>query len=100
MRRPMTLYTCLLEEFSIYEFIKIEFKIENIYFEDVLYVLLKRCDEIVILGRTWMSNKPRGYKSFSLRSAPDELCKVKEEGIKGFECEINTKPAKSDRSSI
>ncbi|KAF9758215.1 hypothetical protein NGRA_3234 [Nosema granulosis] len=74
MRLFMTLYICLLDEFFSSEPIKIEFNIENIYYEDVFYVLPKKCDDIVILGRTWISNKPtkpRDYKSFNLRLVLD-----------------------------
>ncbi|KAF9761612.1 hypothetical protein NGRA_2520 [Nosema granulosis] len=57
----------------------------------------RRKDEMVIIGRNWMSNKSKkqiGTKHNSLRVILEELCKEKEEGLKGFECEINTEPGK------
>ncbi|KAF9760559.1 hypothetical protein NGRA_3131 [Nosema granulosis] len=57
LKTPIKLYTCLLEEFFVEEEIELEFIMGGKIYSHKFYVLSRRNDHIIILGRTWIENR-------------------------------------------
>ncbi|KAF9744816.1 Transposon Ty3-G Gag-Pol polyprotein, partial [Nosema granulosis] len=96
LKDPLKLYTCLLEEFIIEDYVSVEFEVRGIRYRGIFYILPKREDYTVILGRDWIKNN-KVVESSKIISATSEealerLNQTKEMGYTGIVCEIKTKP--------
>ncbi|KAF9746905.1 Transposon Tf2-11 polyprotein, partial [Nosema granulosis] len=94
LRTPIKLYTCLLEEFIVEEEIELEFALGEKIYSHRFYVLPKRNDNIMILGRNWIENRHKTKErrfSKTVNEALIWLTQEKPEGYRGMACEIKTK---------
>ena len=94
LKVPKRRYTCLKEEFIITECVKINFVYQDLKYVEIFYILPKREDVIIIMGRDWLRNqgpetKTEG-KTFTNEMLIEELAKEKEGNIPGCECKIET----------
>jgi hypothetical protein len=96
LKQPIERRTCLNEKFVITQFANVRFSVKNKKCEEKFYILPKRDDELVILGKNWLIKNAKKHKpeaEESLEMLIEELCTPKR-SIEDYVCRINTIPGK------
>ncbi|MGL4849714.1 MAG: RNase H-like domain-containing protein [Clostridium sp.] len=94
LNNPLERFTCLNEKFIITEKVTATFKYNEKLYTEEFFILPKRMDELIILGKKWI----RGEKEDDIDSIDDidtlieKLCQKKNRKVKNYECKIDTIP--------